>query len=105
MAKKPNASKKKKRIITSASLVDKQLDLIGHQIFQGNYAEAVVECEPLLNYLPQPQSQRADVLAQLGTPHGRLQNFPQSSETFPAHLSPTPNNPHLVPPSTTTTPL
>lgn len=35
MAKKSNASKKKKHIITSISPADKQLDLIGHQIFQG----------------------------------------------------------------------
>src|SRR5258708_13897513 len=95
MAKKPNASKKKKRIITSASLVDKQLDLIGHQIFQGNYAEAVVECERLLNYLPQHASQRADVLAQLGTAQGMLQNLPQSYEAFTAALAPEPKNADL----------
>ncbi len=95
MAKKPNASKKKKRIITSASPVDKQLDLIGHQIFQGTYAEAVVECERLLNYLPQHASQRADVLAQLGTAQGMLQNFPQSYEAFTEALALEPKNADL----------
>src|SRR5258708_33160106 len=95
MAKKPNASKKKKRIITSASPVDKQLDLIGHQIFQGNYAEAVVERERLLNYLPQHASQRADVLGQLGTAQGMLQNFPQSYEAFTEALARGPNDADL----------
>src|SRR5258708_26994932 len=97
MAKKPNASKKKKRIITSASLVDKQLDLIGHQIFQGNYAEAVVECERLLNYLPQHAQQPADVLDQLGTAQAMLQNFPPSYSAYTEALLLTPNNAALWP--------
>ncbi len=92
MAKKSNASKKKKRIITGASPVDKQLDLIGHQIFQGNYAEAVVECERLLNYLPQHAQQRVDVLDQLGTAQAMLQNFPQSYSAYTEALLLDPNN-------------
>lgn len=92
MAKKPNASKKKKRIITSASPVDKQLDLIGHQIFQGNYAEAVATCERLLNYLPGHAPQRIDVLDQLGTAQAMLQNFPQSYAAYTEALSFDPNN-------------
>ncbi len=92
MAKKPNAAKKKKRIITSASLVDKQFDLIGHQIFQGNYAEAVATCERLLNYLPGYAPQRIDVLDQLGTALAMLQNFPQSYAAYTEALSLDPDN-------------
>ena len=92
MAKKPHASKRKKRIITSVSPVDKLLDLIGHQIFQRNYAEAVVECERLLNYLPQHAQQRAAVLEQLGTAQGMLQNFPQRYEAFTQALALEPKN-------------
>ena len=51
MTKKTHASKKKKRTSANISPVDKQLDLIEHQIVQGNYAEAVTTCEHLLNYL------------------------------------------------------
>jgi hypothetical protein len=95
MAKKANASNKKKRIITNVSPVDKQLDLIGHQIVQRNYAEAVTTCERLLKYLPQHAPQRADVLAQLGTAQGMLQNFPQSYEAFTLALALEPKNAEL----------
>jgi tetratricopeptide (TPR) repeat protein len=95
MAKKTHALNKKKRIITSVSPVDKQLDLIGRQIVQRNYAEAVVECERLLTYLPQHVQQRAAVLAQLGTAQGMLQNFPQSYEAFTQALALEPKNAEL----------
>ena len=41
MSRKSKQSKHKKKLTTSLSLVDKYFDLIGHNIFQGNYAEAV----------------------------------------------------------------
>jgi len=43
--KKIKTIKTEKSITTSSSQVDKYLDLIGHQIFQGNYTEAVSNCE------------------------------------------------------------
>jgi tetratricopeptide (TPR) repeat protein len=95
MAKKPNASKKKKRIITSVSPADKQLDLIGYQIVQRNYAEAIVECERLLSYLPEHAQQRAAVLEQLGTAQGMLQHFPQSYDAFTQALALEPKNAEL----------
>ena len=95
MARKPKASKQKKSIPPSASPVDKYLDLIGHQIFQGNYAEAVATCERLLNYLPRHAPQRVDVLAQLGTAQAMLQNFPQSYEAFTEALALEPKNAEL----------
>jgi Flp pilus assembly protein TadD len=95
MSRKSKQSKHKKKFTASLSPVDKYLDLIGHQIFQGKYAEAVVTCERLLNYLPQRAPQRIDVLAQLGTAQGMLQNFPQSYATYTEALSLDPNNAEL----------
>src|SRR5260370_3832241 len=91
MSRKSKQSKHKKKFTTSLSPVDKYLDLIGHQIFQGNYAEAVATCERLLNYLPRHAPQRIDVLDQLGTAQGMLQNFPQSYAAYTEALSLDPN--------------
>ncbi len=95
MARKTRSSKQKKSRTPSASPVDKYLDLIGHQIFQGNYTEAVANCERLLNYLPKHAQQRVDALAQLGTAQGMLQNFPQSYAAYTEALSLDPNNADL----------
>ena len=92
MSRKSKQSKHKKKFTASLSPVDKYLDLIGHQIFQGNYAEAVVTCERLLNYLPRHAPQRIDVLDQLGTAQAMLQNFPQSYAAYTEALSLDPNN-------------
>jgi len=92
MSRKSKQSKHKKKFTASLSPVDKYLDLIGHQIFQGNYAEAVTNCERLLNYLPQHAPQRIDVLDQLGTAQAMLQNFPQSYAAYTEALSLDPNN-------------
>ena len=95
MSKKSKQSKHKQKVTASPSQVDKYFDLIGHQIFQGNYAEAVANCERLLNYLPQHAHQRVDVLDQLGTAQGMLQNFPQSYAAYTEALLLNPNNAEL----------
>src|ERR1700686_2134266 len=95
MSSKSKQSKHKKMFTASLSQVDKYLDLIGHQIIQGNYAEAVATCERLLNYLPPHAPQRVDVLAQLGTAQAMLQNFPQSYEAFTEALALEPKNAEL----------
>ena len=95
MSRKSKQSKQKKEVTHNLSQADKLFDLIGHQIFQGNYAEAVINCERLLNYLPQHASIRADVLAQMGTAHAMLQNFPQSYEAFTEALALDPKNAEL----------
>lgn len=92
MAKKTKPSKRKKQASSGLSLVDTYLDLAGHQIFQGNYAEAVLTCERLLNYLPQRAWQRVDVLDQLGTAQAMLQNFPQSYAAYTEALALDPDN-------------
>ena len=95
MSRKVKHSKRKKKVTASPSQADKYFDLIGHQIFQGNYAEAVTNCERLLNYLPARAPQRVDVLDQLGTAQGMLQNFPQSYASYTEALSLDPNNAEL----------
>src|SRR6266581_1178052 len=95
MSRKSKQSKHKKKFTASLSPVDKYLDLIGHQIFQGNYAEAVANCERLLNYLPKHAQQRVDVLNQLGTAQAMLQNFPQSYAAYTEALSLDPDNAEL----------
>src|SRR5260370_23608183 len=95
MTKKTHPSKKKKRTIPSASPADKQFDLMGQQIFQGNYPEAVATGERLLHYLPEYAPQRADVLAQLGTALGILQKFRQSYAAFTEALALEPKNAEL----------
>jgi len=92
MSRKSKQSKHKKKFTASLSPVDKYLDLIGHQIFQGNYAEAVTNCERLLNYLPRHAPQHIDVLDRLGTAQAMLQNFPQSYAAYTEALSLDPNN-------------
>ena len=95
MSRKSKPSKHKRKFTVSLSPVDKYLDLIGHHIFQGNYAEAVATCERLLNYLPRHAPQRVDVLDQLGTAQGMLQNFPQSYAAYTEALSLDPDNAEL----------
>lgn len=82
MAKKSKQSKNKKKPTTAISQADRYFDLIGHYIFQENYAEAVTLCERLLNYLPQRSPMRVDVLDQLGTAQAMLQNFVQSYAAY-----------------------
>ena len=93
MSNKSKRSKQKRRpVTTSSSRTDKLMDLMGHQIFQGDYAEAIANGERLLSYLPQHSSERADVFAQLGVAHGMLQNYPQSYEAFTEAVKLAPNN-------------
>lgn len=95
MSRKSKRPKHNRKLTASLSPVDRQLDLIGHNIFQGNYAEAVSLCERLLNYLPQRSPRRVDVLDQLGTAQAMLQNFPQSYAAYTEALSLDPNNAEL----------
>src|ERR1700730_1553356 len=92
MSSKSKQSKHKKKFTASLSQADKYLDLIGHQIFQGDYAEAVTNCERLFNFLPPHAPQRVDVLDQLGTAQAMLQNFPQSYAAYTEALSLNPDN-------------
>jgi len=95
MSKKAKQSKHKKKVTTSSSQADKLFDLIGQQIFQGDYTEAIASCERLLSCLPRHAPQRADALAQLGVAHSMLQNYPQSYEAFTEALAIDPNNAEL----------
>src|SRR5947209_18597840 len=92
MARKKKQSQRRKKVTAVSSQFDRWFDLIGHQIYKGNYAEAVANCERLLNALPMRPSQRVDVLAQLGTAQSMLQNFPQGYEAFSEALALDPND-------------
>jgi tetratricopeptide (TPR) repeat protein len=95
MSRKSKQPKRKNKLPFSPSQADRLFDLVGQQIFRGNYAEAVINCERLLNYLPRNASMRADVLEQMGTAHAMLQNFPQSYAAYTEALSLNPNNAEL----------
>ncbi len=95
MSKKSKHPKRKKSLTTNPSQADKLFDLMGQQIFQGNYTEAIANGERLLRHLPQQAPLRADVLTQLGIAHSILQNFPQSYEAFTQALEITPSNAEL----------
>jgi len=95
MSKKSKQPEHKKSLTTNPSRTDRLFDLIGHQIFQRDYAGAIANSERLLSYLPQRTPQRADVLAQMGVAHAMLQNYPQSYEAFTEALEITPNNAEL----------
>ena len=87
MSKKSRPSKQKKSIAPHSSSIDKYSKIIENQLIQGDYAEAVANCERLLNFLPQQAVQRADVLAKLGTAHGLLQHYHQSFNILTEALS------------------
>src|SRR5437899_2689408 len=93
MSRKSKQSKQKRRLVTtSSSRTDKLMDLMGRQVFHGDYTGAIANGERLLSYLSQHASERADVLAQLGVAHAMLQNYPQSYAAFTDALDLAPNN-------------
>jgi len=96
MSRKSKQPKHKKSLATISSQADKLVDLISYQIFHKDYTEAIANCERLLSYLPQRAPQRVEVLAQLGTAHAMLQNFPQSYQALTEALAIDPNNADLL---------
>jgi tetratricopeptide (TPR) repeat protein len=95
MSKKAKQSKHEKKFTPVPSRADKLFDLVGQQIFHGDYAEAIANCRILLNYLPSFSSMRVDVLDQMGTAYAMLQDFPQSYDAFTQALSLDPNRAEL----------
>ncbi len=95
MSRKSKQPRHKNKLPYSPSQADRLFDLVGQQIFRGNFGEAVINCERLLKLLPRNASLRADVLEQMGTAHAMLQNFPQSYAAYTEALSLNPNNADL----------
>src|SRR5260370_13203518 len=95
MSKKSKQSKGKKSLTTNPTQFDKLFDLMGQQIFRGNYTEAIANGERLLRHLPEQAPLRADVLGQLGVAHGMLQNYAESYQAFTEALEITPNDAEL----------
>ena len=92
MAKQSKQSKQKKSSSINSSRVDEWLRLIGRQMLQGDYKGVVASSERVLKFLPQNSPQRVEVLAQLGTAHAILQNYPQSYDAFTEALSLAPHD-------------
>jgi tetratricopeptide (TPR) repeat protein len=82
MAKKSKQSKHKKIVTTSSSRADNLYSSIERQIVQGDYMEAIVNCERLLKFLPLHGQLRTDVLFQLGVACSMIQDYPRSYEIF-----------------------
>lgn len=95
MAKKSKPSKQKKSLSVNLSQADRLFDFVGQQILRGDYTGAVTNCERLLKFLPPHAPLRVDVLAQLGTAHAMLQNYPQSYAVLTEALELAPNNAEL----------
>ncbi len=95
MSKKSKPSKQKKSLRADISQADSLFDFIGQQILRRDYTGAVTNCERLLKFLPPHAPLRADVLAQLGTVHAMLQNYPQSYTVLTEALELAPNNAEL----------
>ncbi len=95
MSRKSKQPRHKNKLPYSPSQANRLFDLVGQQIFRGNFGEAVINCERLLKILPRNASLRADVLEQMGTAHAMLQNFPQSYAAYTEALSLNPNNADL----------
>lgn len=91
MSKKSNSTKQKKHSQENRMLVDRMLDFIGQLLLTENYTDAVTSCERLLGFLPTYSPMRVDVLAQLGTAHSMLQNYPCSYAIFTQALELTPD--------------
>jgi tetratricopeptide (TPR) repeat protein len=95
MSKKSKPSKQKKSLSVNISQADRLFDFVGQQILREDYTGAVTNCERLLKFLPPHSPLRVDVLAQLGTVHAMLQNYPQSYAVLTETLELAPNNADL----------
>jgi tetratricopeptide (TPR) repeat protein len=99
MSRKTKQSRKSKHSKSVLTYSQRQVDAwaiaASNLMRQGDYAGAVEIYERLLNVLPRRTTQRADVLADLGSAHAMLQNFPESYEALTEALSIEPNGADL----------
>lgn len=87
MTRKSKPVKHKKKFTPMPSQADRLFDLVGQQIFHGDYAEAIINCQRLLNYLPSFSLMRVDVLDQMGTAYAMLQEFSLSYDAYTQALA------------------
>jgi Flp pilus assembly protein TadD len=95
MSKKTKRSKQPPQRLVPPQLLEQQIRHAQYQMLQGNFAEAITTCEPLLGYLPKRSSLRVEVLALLGLAYGMLQHFEKSYDFFTEALSIDPTNAEL----------
>ncbi len=95
MSKKSKRLKQRKESSISPQLVEQWIGQARQHMFQGDFADAINTCEPLLKLLPKRTSQRVEVLAFLGLAHAMLQQHAQSYDAFTEALTLDPNNAEL----------
>ncbi len=102
MSRKRKRSKHlQKRIVTpqqkimAPQLLMQQISHARQQMLQGDFANVITTCEPLLSYFPQRSSLRVEVLALLGLAHGMQQHYQESYNLFTEALTLDPTNAEL----------
>jgi len=99
MPRKTKRSKKSRHskswLTYSPRQVDSWLRSASNLMLQRDFAGAAEIYERLLDFLPKGTPQRAEVLANLGSAHAMLQNFPQSYAALTEALSIEPNSADL----------
>ena len=95
MSKKTKRSKRPSRHLVYPRLLEKQISHAQHQMLQGDFADAINTCEPLLVHLPKRSAMRVEVLALLGLAHGMLQHYQESYDIFTEALEIDPTNAEL----------
>lgn len=95
MSKKTKRSKQLQKRVIPLHLLEQQIRHAQYQMLQGDFADAINTCEPLLSYLPRRSSLRIEVLALLGLAHGMLQQYEESYDLFTEALALDPTNAEL----------
>ncbi len=94
MSKKTKRSRRLQKRVLPAGFLEQQIRHAQYQMLQGDFADAITTCEPLLSYLPR-SSLGIEVLALLGLAHGMLQHYEESYELFTEALPLAPTNAEL----------
>ncbi len=95
MSKKSKRAKQPQRRLVQPPTLEQQISHAQHQMIQGDFADAINTCEPLLSHLPRRSSMRVEVLALLGLAHGMLQHYQESYDLFTEALTIDPTNAEL----------
>ncbi len=95
MSKKIKKAKQLQREHIQSRLLEPQISHAQYQMMQGNFAEAISTCEPLLGFLPKHSPQRVDVLALLASAHGMSEHYEKSYDLFTEAVVLAPTNAEL----------
>src|SRR5712692_6257294 len=95
MSKKSKRAKQPQRRLVQPPTLEQQISHAQHQMIQGDFADAINTCEPLLSHLPRRSSMRVEVLSLLGLAHGMSEHFEKSYDLFTEALTIDPTNADL----------